>query len=315
MKRYIVHILFLFLSFILPIHTRGQELLCANFFAECDSPSDVDFASSGDACLTYLQSSSDYTIGGNNTSSILLPLQGRSIYCAKCKLLPRKRLKFYSPYANNRFFDIYTGKPYKYCTNCKFAGTTPQTILAVKSNLLYDALTLINGSVEAPIGDKFSALVYAQFPWWKWGESRNETCIRFLSLGAEGRWWFAPVHKSAATKYQDRDRLVGHFVGAYAEAGMWDFQFKRKLCRQGEFWSVGVSYGYSMPISRRMNLELSLSVGYASIPYRGYFPSENYEILWRDNENVGEWGYFGPTKAQVSLVVPIKASRKRGGSR
>ena len=197
----------------------------------------------------------------------------------------------------------------------KIAGIDVEVPLAVKSNLLYDALTLINCSVELPIGDKFSALVYSQFPWWKWGEADNEYCVRFLSLGAEGRWWFAPRPQPATVKRQERDRLVGHFVGVYAESGMWDFQFKRDICRQGEFWSVGVSYGYSMPIGRRLNMEFSLSVGYASIPYRGYTPSTDYEILWRDNENAGCWGYIGPTKAQVSLVVPIKASQKKGGCR
>ncbi len=190
-----------------------------------------------------------------------------------------------------------------------------KTILAVKSNLLYDALTLINGSIEVPIGDKFSALVYSQFPWWRWGESNNETCIRFLSLGTEARWWFAPRPQPATEKREARDRLVGHFAGVYAESGMWDFQFKRNMCRQGEFWSVGLSYGYSMPISRHLNLEFSLSVGYASIPYRGYTPSEDYEVLWIDKDKIGTWSYFGPTKAQVSLVVPIKATYKKGGRR
>ena len=190
-----------------------------------------------------------------------------------------------------------------------------KTILALKSNLLYDALTLINGSVEVPIGDKFSALAYSQFPWWRWGESKNETCIRFLSLGTEARWWFAPRPQPATAKRQERDRLVGHFAGVYAESGMWDFQFKRNMCRQGEFWSVGVSYGYAMPISRHLNLEFSLSVGYASIPYRGYTPSEDYEVLWIDKDKIGTWSYFGPTKLQVSLVVPIKAAYKKGGRR
>ena len=190
-----------------------------------------------------------------------------------------------------------------------------KTILALKSNLLYDAFTLINGSVEVALGDKFSALAYSQFPWWRWGESNNETCIRFLSLGTEARWWFAPRPQPATAKRQERDRLVGHFAGVYAESGMWDFQFKRNMCRQGEFWSVGVSYGYAMPISRHLNLEFSLSVGYASIPYRGYTPSEDYVVLWMDKDNIGTWGYFGPTKAQVSLVVPIKAAYKKGGRR
>lgn len=190
-----------------------------------------------------------------------------------------------------------------------------KTILALKSNLLYDALSWVNFSVEVPIGDKFSALYYHQFPWWRWGKANNEYCMRFLSIGAEGRWWFKPMPREKTEKRIKRDRLMGHFAGVYAESGKYDFERKRNICYQGEFWSVGLSYGYAMPIGKRLNLEFSLSMGYASIAYRGYTPSEDYEILWRDPEKVGRWHYFGPTKAQVSLVLPFIIKVKKGGSR
>ncbi len=187
-----------------------------------------------------------------------------------------------------------------------------KTILALKTNLLYDALSLVNFSVEVPIAQKFSALYYHQCPWWRWGEADNEHCIRFLSMGAEARWWFN--RKYTFRNDRKRDKLAGHFLGLYAESGKWDFQWDRSICHQGEHWSVGLSYGYAMPIGRKLNMEFSLSMGYASIPYRKFFPSDDYEILWRDPEIHGRWHYFGPTKAQVSLVVPIRVKvKKRGG--
>ncbi|MBO5276318.1 MAG: DUF3575 domain-containing protein [Alistipes sp.] len=178
---------------------------------------------------------------------------------------------------------------------------------------MYDAVSLVNFSIEIPLADKFSILYYHQFPWWRWGKANNEYCLRFLSIGGEARWWFALKPKEKTEKRIRRDRLVGHFFGLYSESGRYDLQRRRDVCYQGEFWSVGLSYGYSMPIGRRMNLELSLSAGYASIPYRGYTPSEDYETLWRDYDKIGTWGYFGLTKAQVSLVVPITAKDKKGG--
>lgn len=190
------------------------------------------------------------------------------------------------------------------------------TIMALKTNLLYDALTLLNYSIEVPITERFSALWYHQFPWWRWGEADNQYCIRFLSIGAEGRWWFKPKPRPQMGKSVQRDKLMGHFVGLYAESGKWDFEWGRDICHQGEHWSVGLSYGYSMPLGRRLNMEFSISVGYASIAYRKYEPSEDYEILWRDPAKQGRWHYFGPTKAQVSLVVPITMKTKRkGGAR
>jgi hypothetical protein len=117
-------------------------------------------------------------------------------------------------------------------------------------------------------------------------------------------------------KSVQRDKLMGHFVGLYAESGKWDFGWGRDICHQGEHWSVGLSYGYSMPLGRRLNMEFSLSLGYASIAYRGYTHSENFEILWRDPAKQGRWHYFGPTKVQVSLVYPILlTTKKKGGKR
>ena len=191
-----------------------------------------------------------------------------------------------------------------------------KTILALKTNLLYDALSLVNYSIEVPIGERFSALWYHQFPWWTWGQADNQYCIRFLSIGGEGRWWFKPMPRPQMGKSVQRDRLMGHFVGLYAESGKWDFEWGRDICHQGEHWSVGLSYGYSMPLGRRLNMEFSLSLGYASIAYRGYTPSEDYEILWRDPAKQGRWHYFGPTKVQVSLVYPILlTTKKKGGKR
>lgn len=186
-------------------------------------------------------------------------------------------------------------------TEVKIQEVERKTILALKTNLLYDVLTLANFSIEAPIyKDKVSILYYHQFPWWTWGQADNEYCIRFLSIGAEARWWFKTTR-----------RFNGHFLGAYAESGKYDFEFQREICYQGEFYSTGLTYGYAMPVGKHLNIEFSLSAGYASAAYRGYNPSSDYEILFRNPSKVGRVHYFGPTKAQISLVIPIKIKTKK----
>ena len=194
--------------------------------------------------------------------------------------------------------------------------TARKTIVAIKTNMLYDALSLLNYSVEVPIGKHISLLGYHQFPWWTWGEAKNQYCIRFLSVGAEGRWWFNSTLNANRKDKRKRDKLTGHFLGIYGESGKWDFQWERSICHQGEHWSAGLSYGYAMPVNKFVNIEFSISAGYASIPYRKYVPSENYEILWSQPAERGRWHYFGPTKAQVSLVIPITVkTTKKGGMR
>ena len=190
------------------------------------------------------------------------------------------------------------------------------TILALKTNLLYDLATWANFSIEVPICDnRWSVLYYHQFPWWRGGEHNNEYCMRFLSIGAEARYWFHPMPRMATSRRVKRDKLMGHFVGLYAESGKWDFERKRDICYQGEHWSAGLSYGYSMPLGKRLNLELSLSAGFASIPHRNYYPTDDYELLIHNREKDGTWHYWGPTKAQVSIVLPILVNKKKGGAR
>ena len=190
-----------------------------------------------------------------------------------------------------------------------------RTILALKTNLLYDLVSWLNFSVEVPVKGKYSVLYYHQFPWWRWGENKNEYCMRFLSVGLEGRWWFKPMPRESTEKRIKRDRLMGHFIGVYAESGKWDFERKQDICYQGEHWSAGLSYGYAMPIGKRLNLELSVSAGYVSIPHRGYEPAADYSVLYHLPEKDGTWHYFGPTKGQVSLVLPFVVKYKKGGNR
>lgn len=188
-----------------------------------------------------------------------------------------------------------------------------KTIFAIRSNLLYDLFSLVNYSIEAPLyRDKFSFLVEHHFSWWNWGKAKNEYSIRYLTLGCEARWWFMPQSFSDGKKWRHRESLGGQFLALYGDSGKYDFQFVDDVCYQGEFWSAGISYGYAMPIGKLLNLEFSFSVGYASIAYRGYTPSDDFENLWRDPEKVGRWHYWGPTKARVSLVLPIKVKVGNG---
>ena len=196
--------------------------------------------------------------------------------------------------------------------------TDTRTIAAIKTNLLYDAVTWLNLAVEVPIyKDRFSLVYTHQFSWWRGGENRNEYCNRFLSIGGELRWWFRPQPREPYDRHVRRDKLMGHYLGLYGMGGKWDFEWKRKFCYQGEFWSAGVSYGYSRPLGKRLNLELSASLGYANIPYRNYKPSDDYGILLRNRKKTGTWHYVGPTRLEVSLVWPLlhRFTVKREGGR
>lgn len=174
------------------------------------------------------------------------------------------------------------------------------TVVALKTNLLYDAVTALNFEVEVPIGKRFSVMVEDVFPWWETG---NKYCFQLWEMGVEGRFWFKPW-KSIGT-----EKLRGLFVGPYVMSGKYDFQYDRSINYQGEFWSVGLTAGYSLPLGKKKwgNLEFSLSLGYLQSPYRHYLPTDDYSKLIHDPALDGTFYdiFLYPTKAKISLVVPI----------
>lgn len=159
---------------------------------------------------------------------------------------------------------------------------------ALKTNLLFDAASVLNVEVEIPIGPRWSINAEYMFPWWQW-RTRHYT-IQTLSGNVEGRYWLG-----------DRSRkglLEGFFVGAYTGGGYYDLQLGNKGW-QGEFYiALGASAGYAHRIGKRLGMEYSIGLGYMHTKYREYLPMDDCKVWQKD----GRWSYLGPTKIKVSLV-------------
>ena len=174
------------------------------------------------------------------------------------------------------------------------------TFVALKTNLLYDAVTALNVELEVPIGKRFSVMVEDVFPWWSFGPNGNKYCLQLWSMGIEPRWWFYRKGMN--------DKLQGHFVAPYVMSGKYDLQWDTSICYRGYGWSAGLTYGYSMPLCKWLNMEFSMSIGYLNASFQHYQPSPDYEHLYKDPAKAGRMTYVGPTKVKVSLVVPIRFS-------
>lgn len=169
--------------------------------------------------------------------------------------------------------------------------------IALKTNLLYDAVTALNAGIEIPFGKNFSVEWMDVFPWWAWGQYNNKYAIQLWTMGPEVRWWFKRTDR--------RKYLTGHFLGLNVLSGRYDFQNDKGLCYQGHFWTSGITYGFALPVCKWLNMEFSASVGYVSSDYQHYEPGQDYAHLYRDKYNAGQISYFGPTSARVSLVLPL----------
>lgn len=172
-------------------------------------------------------------------------------------------------------------------------------MFGIRTNLLLDAVTALNIGVEVPVGQRYSIAADYYFPWWKIPSSNLTMECQAALL--EGRYWFG--------NRDNRDVMTGLSAGVYIGAGLYDFQFGGDGI-QGEFFLMGgVDATYAHIIGRNLRLEYSLGFGYLQTDYREYSPVKGTEYgdikvrkyPWTERRQ--RW--FGPTKAQVSLVWMI----------
>ena len=148
-----------------------------------------------------------------------------------------------------------------------------------------------------PVGQRWSLNMEYKCPWWS--NNKRGFCYQLLSGGAEVRYWLG--------NRKNRERLTGHFLGIYAEGGVYDFQFDKDKGYRGNYYAAsGLTYGYSHRLTRHLALEFSLGIGYLETEYRKYTTYES-DLIWTSS---GRYHFIGPTKAKVSLVWLIQGRRR-----
>ncbi len=165
--------------------------------------------------------------------------------------------------------------------------------VAVKTNLLFDIALCSNVEVEVPLGldSRWSIMAEYWNPWYVW--HHNSRAYEIQLLGFEARYWPSPRCQMA------RPTLTGTFWGLYYANGKYDIEWA-SVGDQGEFNSVGLTFGYSWPLARRWNFEASVSAGYFWGPRRHYHGEfDDKHLIWKYTSSTS---YIGPTKLKLSLV-------------
>ena len=140
----------------------------------------------------------------------------------------------------------------------------------------------------------------------------NASLLRYGGDIAVRKW----LGKRAAGK-----PLTGHHLGVYGQVFTYDFEWGGTGYMGGEpggtLWdkgnyAVGVEYGYSLPVARRLNIDFTIGVGYWGGKYYTYSPLDGHDV-WESTKN-RHW--FGPTKAEISLVWLLgrgNSNNRKGG--
>lgn len=182
-------------------------------------------------------------------------------------------------------------------------------VWALKTNLLYDAALVPNVGLEFYLGKNFSVAANWHYAWW------NSKSWFWRTYGGElaVRKWLGSAARERA--------LTGHHVGVYAQILAYDFMVGQRGYMSGHpgetlfdrpNYTVGLEYGYSMPIAKRLSLDFVLGVGYHGGLYNEYLYMDDHYV-WHTTK---KRSFFGPTKAEVTLVWLLgPVNKKKGGDR
>lgn len=168
--------------------------------------------------------------------------------------------------------------------------------VAVKTNLIDDAMLDVNIGVEVSVAPKWSIDVPSSFNFWTLSHNRR---WKHWAVQPGVRYWFC-------------EALGGHFVGAHLMGGQYnvggldlDFKFLgtnfaalKDARYEGWFVGAGISYGYSWIVNKHWNIEAEIGVGWA------YTRSDKFPCTrcGRKLESGKVRQYVGPTKAAVNIV-------------
>ena len=159
--------------------------------------------------------------------------------------------------------------------------------VALKTNALYWATASANIGLELRVSRHVTFdidAIYHEFYWLYKIDTRAEI------LTPEVRYWFSARPQAH------------HYIGIMGLAANYKFILKNFDHHIGDAYGVGLTYGYSFPLSRHWSLETSVGAGL------GYRREKNYDSRFDpepERNNYNKW-QFMPMKAGVSFVYIIK---------
>ena len=176
--------------------------------------------------------------------------------------------------------------------------------MALKTNLLYDVALVPNIGVEFYLGKGWSVGGNWIYAWWKSDKRHNY----WRTYGGE-----LDVRKYFGKKAKEKP-LTGHHLGVYGQMLTYDFELGGTGCQSKSSYGVGIEYGYSLPVAKRLNIDFGIGIGYLGGEYKEYKPIDGHYV-WQATR---QRHWFGPTKAEISLVWLIgrgNTNKGKGGAR
>lgn len=171
----------------------------------------------------------------------------------------------------------------------------PAQKVAIKTNLLYDALLTPDLGAEVRVAPQWTVELTGNFNGWNIGQKRWKQ----WNLQPEVRYWLC-------------EAFSGHFFGAHLIGGQYnfghlpfdfkflgtDFGLLKDHRLQGWMGGAGIAYGYTWILSRRWSMEAEIGLGWIYTRYDKYECAD----CGKKVESKVPHNYVGPTKAAINLI-------------
>lgn len=179
--------------------------------------------------------------------------------------------------------------------------------LTIGSNMLYDAALIPNIGIGICLNEKYTIWADWMYAWWSNRDRRRYWRV----YGGDIEVRMQLGHGLANNPFS------GHRIGLYASIVTYDIQTGRShtgIIGDKFNYAAGISYGYTLPLTRRLNLDFSIGIGYLWGKYMKQHLVDTHDV-WISTHN-RRW--IGPTKAEIGLSWLIgtdntNIKEKKGG--
>lgn len=163
-------------------------------------------------------------------------------------------------------------------------------LFGVGINALSSAALIPSMQIDAYFSDRFSAIVEGYYSKWNFSEDHK---FNIEMISPELRYF--PLGRAK--------QFTKLYVGVYGAIGNYNLRWDgSRIGIQSNFWSVGLSAGYVMPLGNTpLYLDMGVAAGYISESIDRYQLHQGYNyVLERYNNTT-----FFPVKAKISIVCRI----------
>lgn len=164
-------------------------------------------------------------------------------------------------------------------------------MLAVSTDALHDLLMMPSIGAEIVTGERTTLGMQMFGGYHPWG---NDS--KMIVMQPEYRYFFSGRPMSR------------EFVGLGAIGALYDVHFSNKIY-QGESFGLGLSFGYVLPITHRLNLDFHAGFGFIVYHQKEYFEGDFYDLDYAKNGKLdaNAHGYtLLPTRFGISLSYILK---------